>query len=149
MSRKAGYEDIAMSDFTLTVPEDVYRRAQQIAAETAQSVEIVLLQHLKHLPTPLSALPPDEQEELEALRHLSDDALWTIAAEQMPQSVQTRMQALMDRNTMGTITDREYDELRGYVERGNRLMVRKAEAAGILMKRGHRFTQDDFKPRHE
>ena len=40
-------------------------------------------------------------------------------------------------------------KLEGYVARGNRLMVRKAEAAGILMERGHAFTQQNFKSQHE
>jgi hypothetical protein len=67
----------------------------------------------------------------------------------MPQDAQDRMQALMDKNSLGTITDEEYKELEGYVERGNRLMVRKAEAAGILMERGHTFTRKDFTPEDE
>lgn len=46
------------------------------------------------------------------------------------------MQVLMDKNNFGTITDDEYRELEEDVERGNRLMVRKAEATGILMGRG-------------
>jgi hypothetical protein len=138
-----------MSDFTLTVPDDVYNRARRIAEETSQPVEQVLLEHLKNLPEPLPALPPDEQQELDALKHLSDDTLWTIAREQMPQDIQNRMQLLMDKNSLGTISDEEYQELAAYVERGNRLMVRKAEAAGILMERGHKFTQKDFRPKDE
>jgi hypothetical protein len=125
-----------MSNFTLTIPEDVYDRARRIAEETAQPVEQILIEHLKHLPDSFSALPPDEQEELAALQHLSDDALWTIAAEQMPHEVQERMQILMDANSLGTITPKEYQELGGYVDRGNR-----------LMERGHKFTQQDFRPK--
>ena len=137
-----------MSHYTLTVPEEVYSRARRIAEETAQPVEQVLLAHLKNLPEPLPVLPPDEQEELEALQHLSDDALWTIAREHMPEDVQERLQVLMDKHSLGTIRDEEYQELEGYVARGNRLMVRKAAAAGILMERGHAFTQKNFKPQH-
>jgi hypothetical protein len=138
-----------MSDFTVTVPEEVYNRARRIAEETSQPVEQVLIDHLKNLPESLPVLPPDEQEELDALKHLSDDALWTIARDQMPQDVQDRMQILMDKNSLGTISPEEYTELEGYVERGNRLMVRKAEAAGLLMERGYTFTQQHFKPQHE
>jgi hypothetical protein len=136
-------------DFTLTVPEEVYSRARRIAEETSRPVEQILLEHLHTLPEPLPVLPPEEQEELEALKHLSDDALWTIAREQMPQDIQDRMQILMDKNSRGTIQDDEYNELTSAVERGNRLMVRKAEAAHILMERGHKFTQQDFRPPNE
>lgn len=133
-----------MSDFTLTVPEEVYSRARRLSEETLQPVEQVMLDHLRNLPDPSFALPPDEQEELNALRHLSDDALWTIAREQMPQAVQEQMQVLMDKNNFGTITPDEYQRLEDYVMRGNRLMVRKAEAATLLIERGYTFTQEDF-----
>lgn len=136
-----------MSDYMLTVPEDIVDRAREIAEVTAQDVDEVLLEHLKTLSTPLPTLPPDEQAELDALKALSDDTLWTIAREQMPDDVQARMQVLMDRNSLGQISDDEYRELETLVERGNRLMVRKAEAAGILMERGYKFTQQDFKPK--
>jgi hypothetical protein len=138
-----------MADYTLNIPEEVYIRAQQIAAETSQPVDQLMIEYLRTLSTPLPTLPPDEAAELEALRHLSDDALWTIAREQMPQDVQEQMQILMDKNNLGTITDEEYKALEEYVERGNRLMVRKAEAAGILTDRGHKFTQKDFSLKDE
>lgn len=135
-----------MSTFTLEVPEEIFLLARQIAEDASVSAEQVLLEHLKTLTAPLSGLPPDEQAELSALQHLSNDALRTIAREQMPQDVQDRMQILMDKNSLGTISSEEYQELADYVERGNRLMVRKAEAAGILTERGFTFTQADFKP---
>lgn len=133
-----------MSTFTLEVPEEIFLLARQIAEDASVSAEQVLLEHLKTLTAPLSGLPPDEQAELSALQHLSNDALRTIAREQMPQDVQDRMQILMDKNSLGTISSEEYQELADYVERGNRLMVRKAEAAGILLDRGYSFVQDAF-----
>jgi hypothetical protein len=121
-----------MSDFTLTIPEDVYERVRKIAETHAAPIEDVMLSHLRNMAIPLPVLPPDEQQELDALRYLSDDALWTIAKEQMPHDIQERMQVLMDANNFGTITDTEYAELAGYVERGNRLTLRKSEAAARI-----------------
>ena len=92
----------------------------------------------------LPLLPPDEQAELDALKHLSDDALRTIAREQMPEAVQVRAHLLMDKNANDAISDAEYAELQTLVERADRLMVRKAEASGILHSRGNPFTQRDF-----
>jgi hypothetical protein len=132
----------------LQVPEDISARARQIAAAMAQPVEQLLLDHLKTLAAPLPVLPPDTQAELDALHHLSDDALWTIASAQMPDDVQARAHALMDKNSRGAITDDEYAELEQIVERGDRLMLRKAEAATILRKRGHTFTPKDFQAKH-
>lgn len=94
-------------------------------------------------------LPSDIQAELDVLKQLSDDALWTIAREQMPDDAQTRAHDLMMRNTQGAITDSEYEELQKLVDRGDRLMLRKAEASTLLCERGHHFTQQDFKLTHE
>lgn len=120
----------------LTVPDDISARARQIADATAQPVERVLLDHLKTLSAPLPTLAHDEQAELEALRHLSDDALWTIAREQMPDDVQARAQTLLERNSRNQITEDEHAELEQLVQRADRLMLRKAEAGAILRQRG-------------
>ncbi len=130
-----------MSDLILSVPEDVVAAAREIAEATAQPVETVLLNQLRNtLPVPV--LPPDEEAELAALRHLSDDALWTIAHEQLLDSVQARMQALMDKNSLGSIMANEYEELERLVERGQQLMIRKSEAAAILTRRGYTVTSE-------
>lgn len=132
----------------LEVPEDISVRAREIAETVAQPVEQLLLDHLKTLAPPLPVLPPDTQVELAALHHLSYDALWTIAREQMPEDVQARAHALMDKNSRNVMTDEEHAELEKLVERGDRLMLRKAEAAALLRKRGYTFTQKDFLSKH-
>ncbi|MBZ0297594.1 MAG: hypothetical protein K8L99_33870 [Anaerolineae bacterium] len=133
----------------LTIPEDISSRARQIAETTAQPVEQVLLEHLKSLTSPLPTLPPEEQAELDAHAHLSDDALWTIAREQMPDEIQARAHALMSQNSHSALTDEERAELELLTARSDRLMLRKAEAATILRQRGHSFSQQDFMPLHE
>jgi hypothetical protein len=133
----------------LAVPEDISARARQIAETVARSAEQILLDHLKTLSVPLPVLPPDTQAELDALQHLSDDALWTIANAQMPQDVQARAYALLDKNSRGVITDAEHAELEILVERADRLMLRKAEAAALLRQRGYSFTPKDLKPQYE
>ncbi len=123
----------------LTIPEDISDRARQIAETIYQPVEQNLIAHLQTLSAPLHALPLEEQAEL-------DDALWTIAREQMPDDSQTRAHDLMARNVHGLLTDDEYAELEKLVERADRLMLRKAEAAALLRLPGYSFTAQDFKP---
>ena len=134
---------------TLTPPEDISARVRQIAETTSQPVEQIVLDHLKSLSIQLPPLPSDDQAELDALHHLSDDALWTIACEQVPEDAQARAHTLMDRNSRGIITDAEADELEKLVQRADRVMLRKAEAAAILNERGYTFTQKDFRPQDE
>lgn len=135
-----------MSSFTLTVPDEMVKAAQQIAETTSQPLEVVLLSRLKSA-LPLPPLPPDEEAELQALHHLSNDALWTIAREQMPDEQQTQMQALMGKNSLGTISPDEYIALEGLVDRGQRLMLRKSEAAAILTRRGYKVSPKDLAKR--
>jgi len=136
-----------MSSYTLAVPEKLYKRAQELANLTARPVDDVLIDQLQELMLP--ALPIDEQAELDAMRALSDDALWAIAREQMSDELQDRMQILMTRNSRGVLSPVEYGELEQAVERGNRLMLRKAEAASLLRERGHIITPSDIKAHDE
>ena len=141
-----------MSDYpvTLPVPADVYDRASHIAAVTSQSIEAVLLQQLQNaFADSLPELPPDEQRELEALTQLSDEALWTIAREQMTEERQTRMQTLMNTNAQGRLDKVQRSELEALVEQGQRLSVRKAKAAALLTERGYTITLDALSSAHE
>jgi hypothetical protein len=136
-----------MSDYpvTLPVPADIYDRASHMAKVTAQSVEAVLLQQLKDaFADPLPKLPPNEQRELDALTLLSDEALWTIAREQIAENKQARMQTLMDANAEGILDNIQRSELEALIEQGQRLSMRKAKAAALLTERGYTMTLDDL-----
>src|ERR1041384_7767331 len=128
-----------MSDHpvTVTLPEALYAPIREIAEAKSQTVERVLIEQLQSvLAVKLPPLPSDEESELVAFKFLSDDTLRNIAREQLSTRIQEQMQALMDRNTSGTITPQEYEELSQLVERGQRLTLRKAWSAGVLMERG-------------
>jgi hypothetical protein len=132
-----------MTGYTLTVPEEVYRRVQQIARATVQPVEVVLLEYLQRLAEAVPVLAAEEEVELQALRYLSDDALWAMTREQMAAEAQARLQTLMDKNSKGEITPAEHRELARLVERGQQLMLRKSEAAAILFQRGYTVRPQD------
>ncbi len=138
-----------MSDYTVTIPEALYDKARRIAEQTAQPVEDVIRARLEESFEPPIDLPADERAELRALAYLSDDALWTIAREQMASAKQERMQGLMERNSRGAITSEEYDELAQLVEQGQRLTLRKAQAMKLLLDRGYSITLEGLKPADE
>ena len=130
---------------TLELTDDLIDRARKQAAQTDQPMERVLVQQLEvAFSEPLPALPPDEQAELNALTQFSDDALWTIAREQQNHEPQSRMQVLMDKNTMGELSTDEFAELENLVEQGQRVMLRKAKAAALLTERGYKVTPKDM-----
>src|SRR5260221_11023046 len=93
---------------TLTISDEVYNYAQQFAETTEQPVEQILQRRLiEKLPT----LPADEEAELAALRALSDDALWTITAEQMPRHRQESLSEILKLTSHGAITDPEQNKI--------------------------------------
>jgi len=139
--------DNAMTDsITIDLPDDVSVKVRALAEQKNQSIEQILLDYLRQLPEPLPALPGDVQAELDALQRLSDDTLWTITRDQLPDTVQNRAHHLMTKNNQDVLTASEQQELDNLVNRADRLMLRKAEAATILRQRGHTVTQKDFKP---
>lgn len=130
---------------TVSLPEAIFDPIREIAEARAQSVEEVVIDQLRSIMSvSLPSLPANEESELVAFKFLSDDTLRGIAREQMPRQLQERMQTLMGRNNLGTITPEEHDELSALVERGQRLTLRKAWAAGVLMERGYKITGEDI-----
>jgi hypothetical protein len=136
-----------VSVYVISIPETLYDKARRIAEQTARPVDEVIRARLEQsLDGMRLDLQDGERAELRALAYLSDDALWTIACEQMPSARQQRMQALMDKNNFDSISDDEHDELTQIVELGQRLMLRKAEAMKLLMDRGYSISLDALKP---
>jgi hypothetical protein len=122
----------------IQIPENLSTRLQQLAARRRQPVEKIVADRLfTALDDELDSLPSAEEAELRALHHLSDDALRVIAAEQMSADNQALLARLMERNSQGILTQEEQETLAALVVRGDQLMLRKAEAAAILVHRGY------------
>ena len=132
----------------VTLPEDIMEQANTIAELTERSVEQVVIEHLRTLRAPDSALPQELRSELEALQYLSDDALWLIAREQVAVSLQTRINALLDASRADAMTEAMRDELATLLDRADSVMLRKAEAALLLTRRGYELTPDDLRSPH-
>lgn len=127
----------------IELPEDLAQRLRRIAADKGTSLQSVVIDYLRELAAADPPLPDAVRAELDALARLSDDALWTIAREQMPPPLQARAEQLMTQQA--ALSDDAQAELDALAARADRLMLRKAEAAALLMARGHAFAQQDFK----
>ena len=122
----------------ISIPEELSTRLRQLAARRGRPVEEILTDRLlTALDEELDNLPAAEAAELRALHHLSEDALRAIAAEQMSAENQARLAQLLEGQAQGTLTRVEQETLAALVERGDQLMLRKAEAAAILVHRGY------------
>jgi hypothetical protein len=139
-----------MSKYTITIPHVLYEKAQQLAKDTAQSVDDLICTRLEGaLEQPILDIPRNERAELQAMSYLSTDALWTIAREQVPHDLQQTMSQLMEKNSQGTLTAEELDDLAALVERGQRLTLRKAQAMKLLLERGYSVSLEALKPADE
>lgn len=136
-----------MGGYTISIPDNLYEKARLVAQLTSRQVDDVIRTRLEDaFEEPFIDLPDDEEAELKALAYLSDDALWTIAREQMQPPLQERISELLGKNQAGTITDTEYAELKELVERGDKLTLRKSQAMRHLAERGHSISLDDLEP---
>jgi hypothetical protein len=125
----------------ITLSEHLLTRLNQLASRQQQPIESILADRLfTALDDELDQLPTREQAELRALHHLSDDALRFIVAEQMRPEDQERLTQLMERNSQRALSQLELETLIALVERGDQLMLRKAETAAILAQRGYAET---------
>ncbi|MCP4416924.1 MAG: hypothetical protein GY805_09900 [Chloroflexi bacterium] len=121
----------------IQIPENLSSRLRRLAARRREPVEKIIEDRLfTALDDELDNLPTAEQAELRALHHLSNDALRAIAAEQMASENQERMAQLMAGQSIGSLSKEAQADLVILVERGEKLMLRKAEAAAILVNRG-------------
>ncbi len=124
---------------TITLPEHMYERLQAQARTTSRSVDEVIVQALaRTLPPPVEDdLPPAPKEELEAMAHLSDEALWHIAQSTMNPDKVALYDLLLERHHAGTLTPEGREWLTRLREEAEALMLRKAHAYALLQSRGH------------
>ncbi|MCC6605621.1 MAG: hypothetical protein IT327_20610 [Anaerolineae bacterium] len=129
----------------IQLPEYLSSRLRQLAARRQEPVEKIVEERLfTALDKELDELPTAEQAELRALHHLSDDALRAIAGEQMSADNQAQISQLMNGQSKGTLTQDQQELLAALVDRGEQLMLRKAEAAAILVRRGYEGTLNNL-----
>jgi hypothetical protein len=129
-----------MADFTiaLSIPQHMVDQLRRLAKARGLPVEELILKLIEAslVESPI-LLPPGAQAELDALAHLSDEALRTIAHEQMDADQQEQMHLLLRRRRLGSITEPERVELTRYEEQSQRLALRKSKAMALLTARGH------------
>jgi hypothetical protein len=128
-----------MSTHQITVSDSLYRRLQKQARVMKASVNDVARQTLeRYLPPPVeSDLPSELHAELEAMAHLSDDALWQIAESKMNSDKVALYDVMLERLQKNRLTaegQRLLDQLRNDAQI---LTLRKAHAYALLQSRGY------------
>ncbi len=122
---------------TLQVPPSVYRLAQKTAEATSRPIEQVLTDVLSAVSPVSDDLPPELQAEINALAQFDDDALRNAARSIFATDKRRKYDRLLEKNSAGTMTAVEREQLQELRLESERLMLRKAHAYALLKWRGH------------
>ncbi|WP_141509061.1 hypothetical protein [Candidatus Chloroploca asiatica] len=88
-------------------------------------------------PAPEPDLPQAVQDELAAMAHRSDEALWAIARSTMNRDALALSDVPRDRKEQGSLTPEGQPWLARLTQDADALAVRKAHAYALLKRRGH------------
>ena len=122
---------------SLRLPQGVYARLKDMAVLTKKSLEEIALQTLRgNLPLALQDLPESLRSEVSAWVTLSDDALWMIAQEKIPEAHLRRHKALLNKNKQGLLTASQNTEMQRFRESADQFVLRRSCALALLKWRG-------------
>ena len=128
---------MAVQNVTVRLPDKLYdqikRRAQRKQRTVEEEVAAVMAEAM---PTQ-DDLPAGIDGELEQLAFLTDEELWRAAQSRLAASENQRMQALILKRQRDNLSQREQSEAERLVQRSNRIMLVRAQAAVLLRDRGY------------
>jgi hypothetical protein len=120
-------------EVVVRLPEEIYRRAEQLAQKSGREVADILATTLE-ISTPLGT-----ELTAEAFQTLSDDIVVAIAKSQMDSVQNTRMSALLDKQQAVGLTEAENNELSLLMYVYETGSLRKAYALAEAARRGLDF----------
>jgi hypothetical protein len=130
-----------MIGHTVTISDSLYRRLQQQARASRQSVdELVQETLIRQLPpsVPIEEdLPTHLQAELEAMSALSDIALWAVARSTLPVAQQETLAQLNLSEQQRPLTKNELEQRDRLLILYEETVLRRSHAAILLKSRGY------------
>ena len=117
---------------TITLPDDVYERAERFARLANRDIASVLAETIQ------LSMPPvrDDSTTLEPISSLHDGQVLALAALQMEPEQDRRLSELLDRQQAGSLTEDERLELQTLMQIYQESLLRKATALSEAVKRG-------------
>jgi hypothetical protein len=120
------------TEITLTLPDEVYQRAERFARLANRDVAGVLVETIQ-LSMPYVRA---DVTELESLSALSDEQVVALTELQMELDQDARLSELLDRQQAGTLAKNERLELQTLMQIYQEGLLRKATALSEAVKRG-------------
>jgi plasmid stability protein len=121
----------------LNVPEALFHRLQQRAAQTKRTVEDETLDVLAAAVPVAEALPADLAEAVSPLALLDDEALWRAARTRLAAEAANQLEELHLKRQRESLTEAETQTLAALVRQYERALLVRAQAAALLHQRGH------------
>jgi hypothetical protein len=126
---------------TLQIPEIIYQRLVNTARATQRPLEEVILHSLQvGSPPTWDDVPEEFQAEIAALDKLDDNTLWQIFHSHKTPADMEEYNILLEKNSIGTLTETERLNLISLRHEADLFMLRKAQASVLLRWRGYSLT---------
>lgn len=122
---------------TLQLPELLFQQVERLAQTFRRPVEDVLLDAVATALPPRAGLPQNLADELSELAFLSDSDLWQVARSTLPVEHYEEVDALLALKSENRLTSSENARLEHLLQEYQSLVLRRAQAAMLLQRRGH------------
>jgi hypothetical protein len=120
------------TQITITLPDEVYQRAERFARLANRDIASVLADTIQ---LSIPAISP-EAAALEQISTLSDEQVIALTQLQMEPEQDARLSDLLDRQQSGILTETEHKELQTLMQIYQEGLLRKATALSEAVKRG-------------
>ncbi len=117
---------------TLTLPDEVYRRAERLAQLSSRNIADVLVDTIELSLSPLGL----QSEAIKPVSALSDEEVMALAQLQMEPEQDQSLSRLLDRQQAGTLTETQRSELLGLMQVYEESLLQKAQAMSEAVRRG-------------
>ena len=118
------------TQITITLPDEVYQRAERFARLANRDIASVLADTIQ------LSIPPISTDILEPVSTLSDQQLLALTELQMNPDEDVRLSELLDRQQAGIMVENEYPELEILMQIYQEGILRKATALSEAVNRG-------------
>ena len=122
------------TEVTVTLPDEVYRRAERLARLTGREVADVLVDTIEISLQPFAAQPGTDRP----VTTLSDEEVLALTDLQLETGQDRRLSVLLDTQQAGWLTEAERTELRALMQLYEEGLLRKAQALREAVRRGLR-----------
>lgn len=120
------------AEITVTLPDDVWERAEQLARRAGRPVADVLAETIELSLKPLGA----SGGPMRSITDCSNDEVLTASTAEMPAEHDRRLTELLERQQAGELTGEQRRELAALMELYQDGLLRKAEALREAVRRG-------------